>query len=851
MASILREHKDQEKFMLSDTPKQDVSNIYTKDQAEKASIAYFDGDEFAARVFVDKYALTDGKGGYFERDPSDMHRRIAKEFARVESGKFANPYSEEEIFSALDKFQRIVPQGSPLYGIGNRSQFISLSNCYVVDSPADSYGSIMAADENLVQISKRRGGVGIDLSHLRPEDAPTKNAARTSTGVISFASRFSNSIREVGQHGRRGALMLTLNVHHPDVLAFIRVKRDLTKITGANMSVRLTDEFLKAVDAGEKYEQRWPVDSRNPTISNMIDAKTIWDAIVENAHHMAEPGLLFWDNIIKESPADCYADSGFETISTNPCSEIPLSKFDSCRLMLLNCFGYVRNPFMPNATFDFAAFKKDAMMLQRLMDDLVDLEIECIDRIIGKIKSDPEKEYIKQRELDLWNNIKKAAVNGRRTGSGVTGIGDMVAAMNLKYATDEANAFTSQVYREFKLACYRSSVEMAKELGAFPVFDASKETDNPFLNRIKEQDMILWQEMQHYGRRNIALLTTAPCGSVSNLTQTSSGIEPQFSVQPYTRRKKGNPGDVGFRSDFVDANGDHWMEFKIFPPKVKMWMDVTGESDLNASPWSGATANELDWKKRVELQAAVQKEIDHAISSTLNLPNNVTIHSVDEIYRTAWKSGCKGITIYRDGCRDGVLVTAPKEKKVADDEIIATKAPKRPSTLECHVHHITAKGDPFMVVVGLMKSKPYEVFACANVSENGDPIIPKIFQSGTLTKEARGKYRLDLVDKADSKLTILNLNDKENGDEAALTRMISTALRHGADISFVVQQLEKVKGDMFAFSKAVARTLKKYIPDGTEVTGEACSNCSTTDKCALVRQEGCITCKACGWSKCS
>lgn len=826
-------------------------NIFTKDEVENSSLAYFGGDDFAAKVFMDKYALTDGKGGFFEKDPSDMHRRIAKEFARIEKGKFKKPFTEEEIFAALDKFNRIVPQGSPLYGIGNKSQFISLSNCYVVDSPADSYGAIMAADESLVQISKRRGGVGVDLSHLRPENAATKNAARTSTGVISFASRFSNSIREVGQHGRRGALMLTLNVHHPDILAFVKAKRDLTKITGANMSVRLTDEFLKAVDAGEHYEQRWPVDSRNPKMSKKVDAKTIWDAIVENAHHMAEPGLLFWDNIIKESPSDCYADCGFETISTNPCSEIPLSKFDSCRLMLLNCFGYVKNPFTDKAKFDFDSFHKDSMMLQRLMDDLVDLEIECIDRIINKIKIDPESESIKDRELALWENIKYAAENGRRTGSGMTGIGDMIAAMNIPYASDEGIKFIANVYRKFKLSCYRSSVEMAKELGSFPIFNAEKEAKNPFLNRIKDQDLELWQDMQHYGRRNIALLTTAPCGSVSNLTQTSSGIEPQFSIMPYTRRKKGNPGDVGFRSDFIDANGDHWMEFKIFPPKVKMWMEITGETDLTKSPWHGSTANELDWKKRVELQAAVQKEIDHAISSTLNLPNNVSIASVDEIYRTAWKSGCKGITIYRDGCRDGVLISAPKEPKKSDDEIIPTKAPKRPEMLPCHVHHISAKGEPFVVIVGMMKDKPYEVFACINRGEDDSNMVPKSFQNGRLTKEARGKYRLDMFDKNDNKMSLSNLNDKENGDEAALTRMISTALRHGADISFVVQQLEKVKGDMFAFSKAVARTLKKYIPDGTEVKGESCENCKTQDKCALVRQEGCVTCKSCGWSKCS
>ena len=825
--------------------------VYTYDEAIEASSKYFNGDELASRVFVDKYALRNKNQQIVEKDPDEMHRRIAREFARIEKSKFKTPFTEEFIYETLKNFSRIVAQGSPMYGIGNRHQFISLSNCYVVASPLDAYGSIMEADENLVQISKRRGGVGIDISHLRPAGAPTKNAARTSTGVVSFAERYSNSIREVGQAGRRGALMITLDVHHPDILEFAKVKRDLTKVTGANISIRLTDEFLKAVDSDDVYEQRWPVDARQPSISNKVSARSVWKVIVENAHHMAEPGLLFWDNIINESPADCYSELGFKTISTNPCSEIPLSAFDSCRLMLLNTFGYVENPFTKKASFNFDKFNADAEICQRLMDDLVDLEVECIDRILSKISSDPENSEVKAREIKLWNNIKIAAVNGRRTGTGATAIGDTLAALGLSYTSQKGIEMTEEIYKNLKLSAYRSSVNMAKEIGAFPIWNPDLEKNNPFLNRIKDEDPKLFADMQKYGRRNIALLTTAPAGSVSILTQTSSGIEPQFMIEPYVRRKKGNPGDSGFRSDFVDQNGDHWMEFKIYPPKVKMWMEITGESDLGKSPWKGSTAPELDWRKRVYLQSVAQKHLDHAISSTLNLPNDVSVESVDEIYRTAWKSGCKGITIYRDGCRTGVLVAETK-KTDTDNEIVITKAPKRPETLSCDVHHCSVKNNPYFVIVGKLKDKPYEVFASMNhISENEtDMLIAKNFNEGTLTKEARGHYRADLQDKHGNKMTIKKIGDKLSEEEAALTRIISTALRHGADVQFVVHQLEKVEGSMHGFSKSIARALKKYIPDGVEVSGETCSNCKTQDKCALVRQEGCITCKSCGWSKC-
>ena len=823
---------------------------YTYDEAIKASTEYFNGDELAGKVFVDKYALRDNNNNLIEKTPDDMHRRMAKEFARIEESKFKKPFTEDEIYQSFKGFKRIVPQGSPMYGIGNTHQFISLSNCFVIDSPLDAYGSIMEADEHLVQISKRRGGVGVDLSNLRPNGAPTKNAARTSTGVVAFAERYSNSIREVGQAGRRGALMETLSVHHLDILEFVNVKRNMSKVTGANISVRLSDEFLKAVEKNEDYEQRWPVDSSSPKISKKVNAKEVWDNIVENAHHMAEPGLLFWDNIIKESPADCYADVGFKTISTNPCAELLLSAFDSCRLMLINTFEYVKNPFTKQAEFDMEKFNRDVVLCQRLMDDMVDLEIESVDRIISKINSDPEPLNVRNRELSMWKKIRKVCEQGRRTGTGVTAIGDTIAALGFSYCSDKGIDLVDSIYKNLKLSSYRSSVDMAKELGAFPVWDAKKEVNNSFLNRIKDEDKILYNDMQKYGRRNIALLTTAPAGSVSLLTQTSSGIEPQFMIEPYIRRKKGNPGDSGFRSDFVDQSGDHWQEFRVYPPKVKMWMEITGETDLKKSPWSGSTAAELNWKRRVELQAKATKHVDHSISSTLNLPNDVSVESVDEIYRTAWKSGVKGVTIYRDGCRTGVMIA--ETKKEVSNELVTTRAPKRPETLNCDIHHCTTKGKPYFVIVGKLSGKPYEIFASINqISDTEeDPLIPKSFNEGTLTKEARGHYRANLLDKYDNKMIIKKIGDKLNEEESALTRMISTALRHGADVQFIVHQLEKVEGAMHGFSKSVSRALKKYIIDGTEVSGETCGGCQTKDKNAIVRQEGCIICKLCGWSKC-
>lgn len=816
---------------------------YTYEEALESSTAYFSGDDLAARVFVDKYALRDDRQNLLECNPEQMHRRLAKEFARIEKNKFKNPYTEEQIMEALSGFRRIVGQGSPMYGIGNNFQFISLSNCYVLRSPEDSYAGICRADEELVQISKRRGGCGIDLASLRPEGSVTKNAARTSTGTIPFAERFSNSIREVGQNGRRGALMLTQSIHHPDVEAFIKCKRDLTRVTGANISVRLSNAFLNAVEENADYVQKWPEEG-TAKVRKTENARKLWNMLIESAHATAEPGMLMWDNILQESIPDCYADQGFKTVCTNPCSEIPLSAYDSCRLMLLNAYSYVTNPFTKDAKFDFESFCKDAYMLQRLMDDMVDLELECIDRILGKIGADPEETELKTRETALWTKVRAAARNGRRTGSGMTAIGDTLAALGIAYGSDEGIAAIDRIYKEFKLACYASSVDMAKELGHFPIWDANKESANPFLARIKEENPALWADMQKYGRRNIALLTTAPCGSVSILTQTSSGIEPQFMITPYVRRKKGNPGDKNFRSDFIDQNGDHWMEFTVYPPKVAEWIKATGESDLTKSPWHGSTAPEIHWEQRVKLQATAQRHIDHAISSTINLPADTTVDTVEKIYLAAWKLGCKGMTIYRDGCRTGVLV-AKTEKEEKSKE----SSHKRPQLLPCEINHYTVSSKPYFVLVSLRDDKPYEVFAGVNQNDDGDPIIPKRFKAGTLTKMDRGHYKGEFIDdKNEGEILTLNkLGNLVSSEEGAITRLLSTSLRHGVDVHHLVHQLEKVKGDMFSFSKTVARALKKYIPDGTVVKGDKCSNCQSE---SLVRQEGCVTCKSCGNSKC-
>ncbi|WP_395000827.1 adenosylcobalamin-dependent ribonucleoside-diphosphate reductase [Acinetobacter sp.] len=811
-----------------------MKTSYTYEDAVAASTTYFNGDELAAKVFIDKYALRDKENNLVEQTPADMHHRIAKEFARIEKNKFATPMSEEEIFGLLDGFKYIVPQGSPMAGIGNPYQIVSLSNCYVVPSPLDSYGSITYTDQELVQISKRRGGVGVDVSNLRPAGTATNNAARSSTGVLSFMERYSNTIREVGQAGRRGALMISLDIHHPQSADFATVKNDDKKVTGANISLRLSDEFLNAVTEGTDFELRWPVDAREPEIKSRTDARALWKTIINSAWQRAEPGLLFWDSIIKESPADCYSDQGFKTISTNPCSEIPLSAYDSCRLLVLNLFSYVINPFQDNAKFDYALFHKHAQIAQRLMDDLVDLELECIDRIITKIKADPEPEFLKQTEYNLWNSIKTACLNGRRTGTGFTALGDTLAALGLKYGSKDSIGVSEKIYKTLKNGAYRSSVDMAKELGAFPIYDRYQETNCPFIQRLQEEDPKLHQDMQVWGRRNIALLTIAPTGTVSIMTQTTSGLEPAFLLS-YTRRKKVNPNDQNVRIDFVDQNGDSWQEFTVYHPKLKMWMDITGETDATKSPWFGACANDLNWVNRVELQAAMQKHCDHAISSTINLPNNATEENVAAIYEAAWKAGCKGITVYRDGCRSGVMIAKSETKQVVD--VFA----KRPRDLEAIIAHPKVKGQEYFVIIGLdeVNSRPYEVFA----GKNG--FFSKSIDSGVTHKVKRGHYQL--LDN-DGAVAIENITEHLEADEEALTRMVSISLRHGVDIEYVVHQLEKVSGDLTSLSKAMARQLKKFIKDGTEVKGEDCGECHQP---TLERSNGCVICKNCGWTKCS
>lgn len=814
---------------------QDVK-VYDYDEAFAMCKEYFGGEELPASVFLNKYALRNNDKELLEAIPTHMFWRIAHEIARVEQFKFKKPLTAEEVFEYLDGFKRIIPQGSPMYGIGNPYQFVTISNCYVVESPCDSYGGICLTDQEIVQISKRRGGVGTDLSHLRPSGSATTNAARSSTGAITFAERYSNTIREVGQSGRRGALMLTLSVHHPEVINFARCKRDLKKVTGANISVRLSDEFLDAVRKGTKYEQRFPVDAKTDEekqMSQMVDAREIWMQIIENAHAKAEPGLLFWDRIISESPADCYAKFGFATTSTNPCGELPLCPYDSCRLLLLNLLSYVNEPFTKNAEFDFDRFRADAMIAQRFMDDLIDIEIEKIESIIDKVKNDPEEEKIKQAELELWTKMRGKCAQGRRTGTGITAMGDTLAALGIKYGSPKSIKMVGDIYKALKLACYRSSVEMAKELGPFSVWDPELEKDNPYLLRIKEEDPELYEDMQQYGRINIACLTTAPAGSVSIETQTTSGIEPCYQ-QEYIRKKKVNPDDDGVRVDSVDQSGDCWQHFVVYHPTVKLWMKITGETQIEKSPWYGCCADDIDWISRVKLQAEANKHVDHSISSTVNVPEDITVEEVAKIYEAAWKAGCKGITVYRKNCRSGVLVDNTSEEQ---EKIKKTSAPKRPTILPADIYHTTSRGTQYFVIVGVLGNEPYEIFA------GKDGNIPRSVTRAMVKKVKRGQYSLL---REDGEVIHESISQYIDEDQEAVTRLISSNLRHGCDVSFVVHQLEKTKGDLLSFSKAVSRVLKKYIPDNTAIHGEACKECGGE----LRRMEGCVQCISCGWSRC-
>ena len=802
--------------------------MFKYDEVIATSRDYFNGNDLAANVFVSKYALRDRNGRLIEQTPDDMHRRLAKEFARIEQDKFEDPFTEDFIYSYLQHYEKIIPQGSPMYGIGNHKA-VSLSNCFVIESPYDSYGGIFHTDQQIAQISKRRGGVGYDISTLRPDGEVVQNSAGTTTGAVSFMHRFSHTGNEVGQNGRRGAQMISISIHHPDIERFIDIKNDETSVTGANISIRLSDDFLHAVEAGDDYDLMW-----DGKFVCGIDAQYIWHKIIHSAWLRAEPGLLFWDNIIRESPADCYED--FQTVSTNPCGEIPLSAYDSCRLLAINLFHCVDDPYTYKAKFNYTKLFETAGVAQRLMDDLVDLEIEKINQIIQKIDNDPEPENIKQTERELWESIWRAAVGGRRTGTGITAMGDVLAALGLTYGSSRSIEVVGEIYKELKLGCYRSSVDMAKELGPFTGYSEKKEKNNPFINRIKDESPQIYKEMVLFGRRNIACLTTAPTGSVSTQAKigsqygTTSGIEPCYAVD-YTRRKRVNPGDEGVETSYTDDQGEEWAEFDVYHTGVQEWIDTNPTKDIGDSPYHGACAAEINWTARVRLQAAAQQHVDHAISSTVNLPKDVGEDEVAKIYEAAWKAGLKGITVYRDGCRSGILVTKEEVAPLPED---------RPRKIPCDVHHITVRGQQYFVLVGLIDGKPYEVFA----GKNG--FLPKKTKTGTIIRKRKNFYKA-VFDDADEELSPITMATDEM--EEVVTRLTSGLLRVGANMHFIVQQLEKVgerQTEMHSFARSVARALKKYIPDGT-IEEVECPECGAD---SLTRQEGCIACLSCGYSKC-
>lgn len=837
---------------------------YTADEAFQASLEYFKGDDLAARVWVNKYALKDSFGAIYEATPDDMHRRIASEIARIEQ-RYPNPLSETEIFDLVKDFKYIIPQGSPMTGIGNPYQIASLSNCFVIgnNGASDSYGGIMKIDQEQVQLMKRRGGVGHDLSHIRPKGSPVKNSALTSTGIVPFMERFSNSTREVAQDGRRGALMLSVSIKHPDSESFIDAKMEQGKVTGANVSVRIDNEFMKAVDSGTSYRQQYPVKSDNPSHIKDIDATALWKKIVHNAWQSAEPGILFWDTIIRESVPDCYADLGYETISTNPCGEIPLCAYDSCRLLAINLFSYVENPFTGKAKFNWELFKKHIAAAQRMMDDIIDLELEKIDAILQKIDDDPEDAEVKRVERNLWLNIQTKAKEGRRTGIGITAEGDMLAALGLRYGSDEGNAFAVEIHKTVALEAYRGSVHTAKERGAFAIFDSEREQNNPFILRLKEADAQLYYEMLEYGRRNIALLTIAPTGTTSLMSQTTSGIEPVF-LPVYKRRRKVNPNDKDVRVDFVDEVGDSWEEYVVFHHRFKQWMEVNGlditknyaQKDLDElvrkSPYYKATSNDVDYLKKVKMQGAIQQWVDHSISVTINMPNDVTEELVGECYMEAWKAGCKGVTVYRDGSRSGVLISNT-EKKEEPKEGLPTPFPtERPQTLEADVVRFQNKKDKWIAFIGLIDGRPYEIFTGFADDEDGI-LIPRWVNEGLIIKnrEADGSSRYDFQYKNTRgyKTTIEGLSYKFNPEYWNYAKLISSTLRHGMPIEKVVDLISSLQLDeaINTWKAGVARALKRYIPDGTEAAKQKCQNCGSTN---LLYQEGCLTCKDCGSSKC-
>ena len=849
---------------------QENAPIYTYDEAFEASLEYFKGDQLAARVWVTKYALKDSFGNIYEKNPDDMHHRIAHSLAEVEK-KYSNPLSEEEIYAVLKDFRYIVPQGSPMAGIGNEYQVGSLSNCFVIglDQTPDSYGSIIKIDEEQVQLMKRRGGVGHDLSHLRPNGAPVKNSALTSTGLVPFMERYSNSTREVAQDGRRGALMLTVSIKHPDSEAFVDAKSTPGKITGANVSLRIDDEFMKCAQKGEKYLLKFPIDSENPDFSREINASELWKKIIHNAWQSAEPGVLFWDTITRESLADCYAAEGFKTISTNPCGEIPLCPYDSCRLLAINLYSYVKNPFTEKAEFDFELFKSHIAIAQRIMDDIIDLEMDKIDEIIRKIEEDPEPEEVKLTELNLWKKIKEKTLKGRRTGCGTTGEGDMLAALGLRYGTPEATEFSVEVHKQLALSYFNASVDLAAQRGAFPVFDAELEKQNPFLNRLKEEDPILMERMQKVGRRNVACLTIAPTGTTSLMTQTTSGIEPVF-MPVYKRRRKVNPSDENVHVDFVDEVGDSFEEYIVYHHKFLTWMEINGierkdnmsaeeiEELVRKSPYYKATSNDVDWMEKVRMQGAIQKWVDHSISVTINLPNDVSEELVENLYMEAWKSGCKGCTVYRDGSRSNVLESVKKTSENNKEEkpsLIHSvdHEVKRPIELEADVVRFQNNKEKWIAFVGLADGKPYEIFTGLADDEDGI-FCPKSVNHGKIIKatDENGKKRYDFqfINKRGYKTTIEGLSEKFNPEFWNYAKLISGVLRYGMPIDQVLKLvggLELDSTNINTWKNGVERALKKYLPNGMEAKGHKCPNCGNE---TLIYQEGCLICTSCGSSRC-
>ena len=840
---------------------------YTYDEAFNASLDYFKGDELAARVWVNKYAVKDSFGNIYEKSPADMHWRIANEVARIEA-KYPNPMSAQELFDLMDHFKYIVPQGSPMTGIGNDYQIASLSNCFVIgmDGSADSYGAIIRIDEEQVQLMKRRGGVGHDLSHIRPKGSPVKNSALTSTGLVPFMERYSNSTREVAQDGRRGALMLSVSIKHPDSEAFIDAKMTEGKVTGANVSVKLDDEFMQAAIDGTPYVQQFPIDSKNPKVKKEIDASALWKKIVHNAWKSAEPGVLFWDTIIRESVPDCYADLGYRTVSTNPCGEIPLCPYDSCRLLAINLYSYVINPFTPEAYFDFETFEKHVGYAQRIMDDIIDLELEKIDAIMEKVKSDPESEEVKGSEEHLWEKIYKKTGQGRRTGVGITAEGDMLAAMGLRYGTEEATAFSEKVHKTIALMAYRSSVNMAKERGAFTIYDSEREKNNPFINRLKDADPELYEDMVKYGRRNIACLTIAPTGTTSLMTQTTSGIEPVF-MPVYKRRRKVNPNDPEVHIDYVDETGDAFEEYIVYHHHFLTWMKANGydtdkkytQEEIDAlvaqSPYYKATSNDVDWLMKVKMQGRIQKWVDHSISVTINLPNTVDEDLVNRLYVEAWRSGCKGCTVYRDGSRSGVLISAKNDKK--KEEPAPFKRPEivevRPKVLECDVVRFQNNKDKWVAFVGLLDGHPYEIFTGLQDDDEGI-VLPKSVTHGRIIKNidenGNKRYDFQFENRRGYKMTVEGLSERFNKEYWNYAKLISGVLRWRMPIEKVIKLVESLQLDsenINTWKNGVARALKKYVIDGTEAKGMKCPNCGQE---TLVYQEGCLICKTCGSSRC-